>query len=74
VASSGSVRFADVGVVGDRSEIDLELASRDLTDFWYDPFDPGYDPARDAELFLERRDGVWVITEAAEPLHSCDRR
>ena len=32
------------------------------------------DPAWDAELFLERRDGVRVVTEAAAPLHSCDRR
>jgi hypothetical protein len=73
ISESTSIRFEDVRNVDGKVVIDLELSS--LTT--YDPFEfplDDYDPARDTELVLERRDDSWVITEAAWPLHQCDRR
>lgn len=73
IGESTAVRFEDVREIDDRVVIDLELSSLSEYDPFEFPFDD-YDPVRDTELVLEQRNGDWVITEAAWPLHQCDWR
>jgi hypothetical protein len=73
ISESRAARFEDVRELDGTVVIDLELSSLRT----YDPFEfplDDYDPVRDTELVLEQRNGTWVITEAAWPLHQCDRR
>jgi len=74
VRRTDAIRFENVRIDGDRSEIDLVLSRVGDPDLFDVPLDDGSGPYRDTEMLLERRDGSWLIVRAGPPLHPCNGR